>query len=399
MSDEGRIRIAFADPDRAVTGPVGQAMAADPDLELVASAADGRALLSAIGDRPVDAIVLDISAAGLEPAAIVREIVEHRPGVCLIATGRAAGATTVARIMASGATTFVPKPYNSDELFSTIRELRRVPPRPAAASAFARARRGALIAVYSPKGGVGTTTVATSLAVALAARGNARVAIVDLDLQFGDVGVALDLKGQSSIADLLATDTPVEEPYISEIFARHASGVYALLAPPEPTDMGSIDVPEVSRLLERTRAGFDYVVCDLWSALEELALATLRAADRVVLVTTPEIPALRHVRRVMNMTGNLITSDRTLIVANRAPAKVGVSISEIERALGMPVAVQVPSDGVGVTKAINEGMSIMDPRASARVAKSFRGLADILARDLGRQREGAVAPKTAVVRS
>src|SRR5262249_28399880 len=173
-----------------------------------------------------------------------------------------------------------------------------------------RVRRGSLIAVYSPKGGVGTTTVATSLAVALAAR-NARVAVVDLDLQFGDVGVVLDLKSNSGIGDLLGTEGAVDDGIVGEVFARHSSGVQALLAPADPTDMGSVDVAAVIKLLERMRASFDYVVLDLWSALEELALATLRAADRVVLVTTPEVPSLRHLRRIMNATGPLLGTDRT----------------------------------------------------------------------------------------
>jgi pilus assembly protein CpaE len=101
----------------------------------------------------------------------------------------------------------------------------------------------------------------------------------------------------------------------------------------------------------------------------------------------------------MNATGPLLGTDRTVIVANRAPSKVGVSVAEMERALGMPVAAQVPSDGIGVTKAINEGMSMMDPRANVRVARAFRDLADTLAKDLGRKREPAFGSASAVTAS
>jgi len=396
MSDTDRIHIALAEPDRKVAVAVAQALAAEAGFELIASAADARALLGAIGERTVDVTVVDIAAAGLEPPSLIREILEHRPGTCVIATGQGTPAGTVGRLISAGATTFLPKPYRTDELISTVRELLGAPARPAAAPPATRARRGSVIAVYSPKGGVGTTTVATSLAVTLAARSNTRVAIVDLDLQFGDVGVALDLKSNSGIADLLTGDVAIDDGIIAEVFARHSSGVQALLAPADPTDMGSIDVAAVIRLLERMRTSFDFIVLDLWSALEELALATLRAADRVVLVTTPEVPSLRHLRRIMNATGPLLGVDRTVIVANRAPSKVGVSVAEMERALGMPVAAQVPSDGVAVTKAINEGMSMMDPRANVRVARAFRDLADTLARDLGRKREPAFGSASAV---
>jgi pilus assembly protein CpaE len=397
MSDRERIHIALAEPDRKVAVAVAQAVAAEVGFELIAGAADARALLGAIGERTADAIVVDIAAAGLEPLALIREIVAHRPGACVITTGQNTPAGTVGRLIAAGATTFLPKPYRTDELIATVRELLGAPVRVVAPPPSPRARRGSLIAVYSPKGGVGTTTIATSLAVALSARSNARVAVVDLDLQFGDVGVVLDLKAASGIADLLAGDGAIDEAIISEVFARHSSGVQALLAPADPTDMGSIDVPAVIRLLEHMRSSFDYIVLDLWSALEELALATLRAADRVVLVTTPEVPSLRHLRRIMNATGPLLGTDRTVIVANRAPSKVGVSVSEMERALGMPVAAQIPSDGVGVTKAINEGMSMMDPRASVRVARAFRDLADTVAKDLGHKPGHAVGSPAAVI--
>jgi pilus assembly protein CpaE len=387
MSDPIGIRIVMLDPDRSAAGPVRQALMAEPGFVLSADAGDEHSLLEAVRAHAADVVVVDIAGV-TDVATLVRELVARRPDACVIATGRGIPAGQVGRVLASGAATFLPKPYRPDELVATVRELRdtqrpQVPP-------LAQARRGALIAVYSPKGGVGTTTVATSLAVALAARGSARVAIVDLDLQFGDVGVALDLKDASGIVDLLAHKGAIDDTIVTDVFARHASGVRALLAPEDPTDMGSIDVPEVIRLLDRLRPAFDYVVCDLWSSVEELVLAVLRAADRVVLVTTPEVPSLRHLRRVMNATAPLLSSDRTVIVANRAPSKVGLSVPEMERAIGMPVAAAIPSDGVGVTKAINQGMSIMDSRGSVGVVRAFNALAELLAKDLAHNAPGAV---------
>jgi pilus assembly protein CpaE len=399
MTEQPTIHLALAEPDRKVAVAVAQAISTEPGFELIAGAADARALLGAIGERAVDVLVVDIAGAGLEPPVLIRDVLARRAGACVIVTGEGTTPATVARMLAAGATTFLPKPYRPDELVSTVREILGAPARAVIPERGARARRGSVLAVYSPKGGVGTTTIATSLAVALAARPNTRVGIIDLDLQFGDVGVVLDLKGQSGIADLLAGGQALDEALVTEVFARHSSGVHALLAPQEPTDMGSIEVATVMRLIEQMRSVFDYVVIDLWSSLEELALATLRVADRVILVTTPEVPSLRHLRRIMNATGPLLSADRTLIVANRAPSKVGLSMSEVERALGMPVAAQIPSDGVGVTKAINEGMSMMDPRANVRVARAFRDLADTITKGLGQKREAAVGVANALIAS
>ena len=105
-------------------------------------------------------------------------------------------------------------------------------------------------------------------------------------------------------------------------------------------------------------------------------------ADRIILVTTPELPALRNLRRVMSATGLLLQDERTLLVANRVPGKAGIGVNEIERGLGRPIAATIPSEGVGITEAINRGMSILDERARAKSGGSYRKLAEIIAQGL-----------------
>jgi pilus assembly protein CpaE len=205
------------------------------------------------------------------------------------------------------------------------------------------------------------------------------VGLIDLDLQFGDVGIALDLKSANSIADLLAHVDSIDQQLVDEVFVKHSSGVRALLAPDNLASVPGIDPDRVARVVDQLRPHFQYIVCDLWSSLEELTLATLRMADRVILVTTPELPALRNLRRVMSATGLLLQDERTVIVANRVPGKAGISLSEIERGLGRSIAATIPSEGVGITEAINRGMSILDERARAKAGGSYKKLADLIA--------------------
>jgi len=160
---------------------------------------------------------------------------------------------------------------------------------------------------------------------------------------------------------------------------KHASGVRALLAPDNLASVPGIDPDRVARVVDQLRPHFQYIVCDLWSSLEDLTLATLRMADRVILVTTPELPALRNLRRVMSATGLLLQDDRTILVANRVPGKAGISLNEIEKGLGRSIAATIPSEGVGITEAINRGMSILDERARAKAGGSYRKLADLVA--------------------
>jgi pilus assembly protein CpaE len=325
------------------------------------------------------AIVLDVSACAGEPALAVREILVHCPECVIVVTGAGAPASAMSRAVSAGARGFLLKPYTPAELVSTVRdayESARLLGRARPANV-APARRGRLLPVYSPKGGVGCTTIATNLAVALASKGQS-VALVDLDLQFGDVGAALDLRSANSIADLLAQPDITDE-LVNDTFVTHSSGVRVLLAPENLNVVETIDATEAVAVLKKLTSLFDYVICDLWSSLEELSMQTMRAADQVILVTTPELPALRNLQRVITATrDDLHLDEKALYVGNRVPGKGSLSPDEIFRAFGRPFAATFPSEGVGVTEAINRGLSFFDSRVNPRIAKHHRALADIV---------------------
>lgn len=401
MSDETpRISVVVMEAEATAAAALQEAIGSDPRFHFGAAERDLPSLVNEVQRSRPDVIVLDLGASNGDVAAAMREVLARHPESCVIVTGADATPALVSRAVSAGARGFLLKPYRPQDLLQTIRdaymnlcELRRLQrseraPAPA---------KGSVIAVYSPKGGVGCTTIAANLAVALAAKGKRAVAIVDLDLQFGDVGCVLDLRSANSVTDLLDHADAIDATLVDEVFAKHRSGVRAVLVPENLAFLEPIDPERVVRALEGLRRHFDYIVCDLWSSLDDLTIATLRAADRVILVTTPELPALKNLRRAMSATAPLLLDDRTLIVANRLPGKAGVSVMDIERSLGRRVAARIPSEGVGITDAINQGISIFDPRARVRIGRSYRRLADLVIRELNQQPAPALqrAPSTA----
>ncbi|MGH2491353.1 MAG: AAA family ATPase [Candidatus Limnocylindria bacterium] len=354
------------------------------DLSLVATVADLASLLTAVSmHRPALALI-DLAHAGTDVAGAVRSVLAAAPETCVVVTGTDASPAVISRAVSAGARTFILRPFTGAELITTLREahsnvaeLRRMQ----RGEGRAQQQRGTLVAVYSPKGGVGCTTIATNLAVALARRTKKSVAIVDLDLQFGDVGVALDLRGANSIVELVTHADSIDAALIDEVFVLHESGIRALLAPENIAAVETVDPARVVRTLDALRQHFAYIVCDLWSSLDELTLATLRSADRVVLVTTPELPSLKNVRRAIAATTPLLLDERTQIVLNRHPGKVGVSVTDVVKNLGRPVSATIPSEGIGVTDAINQGISFFDSRARVRASRSYTTLADTIIRE------------------
>ena len=374
---ENVLGIHVVDPDQEMVARLRAAIPAS-GLRLLGSHATADQALPTLLSIAPDVVVLDVAATRDVPGTI-RKLAASSPDTYVIVTGAGAPAALMSRAVAAGARGFLIKPYGVEDLVSTVHEVvenaRSVgQARPRGAPA----KRGRLLAVYSPKGGVGTTTTATNLAVALASRANVRVALIDLDLQFGDVGAVLDLHSANSIAELIGHNELALE-LIDETFVRHASGLRVLVAPEDLEIVPTIDPDEVIRLLEQLRPFFDYIVCDLWSSFEELTVGVLRAADRVLLVTTPELPALRNVQRVLNSARPEVQLDeKVLVVANRFPGKTGLSREDMTKAVGRPIAATIPSEGVSVTDAINRGVSLLDTRLHVKIARNYHDLAAII---------------------
>jgi pilus assembly protein CpaE len=354
-----------------------RAATADGQMNLLACVDNLPALIDIVTEKHPGVVLVDLTDAASEPAAAVRAVLAASPESCVIVTGADVTPVLISRAVSSGARGFILRPFTPEELASTIRdaygnltELRRLQ-----RGDFATGRRrGSIIAVYSPKGGVGCTTIATNLSVALATRSKLPVALIDLDLQFGDVGVSLDLRSANSVIDLVTHEDEIDAAFIDDVFVRHESGVRALVSPEQVGSAETADPERIVRAIEALRDHFSFIVCDLWSSLDDLSLGILRAADHIALVTTPEVPSLKNIRRVIGAT-TLLSDERTRIVLNRHPGKVGVSLADVERNLGRRVAATIPSEGVGVTDAINQGISMFDSRARVRASRSYLRLA------------------------
>ena len=370
-----KLRLFIADPDVDAVSRL-RAASASADMIVLGATPSANAALSEIVTQHPDVLVLDDAACTGTPAEIVRRIVNAAPDVCVVVTGASGSAPSLmGRAVAAGARGFVLKPYAVEDLFGMIQEATSLPRTQATGPARPRAR---LISVYAPKGGAGATTVAVNLAVALAGSGSRRVGLIDLDLQFGDVGVLLNLDGPNSIAEILGQPS-LSDDLVADTFLRHASGLRVLLAPDDLTVVENIESSQVAKALEQLRAYFDIIVCDLWSMYEHLTRDVIRMSDQVVLVTTPDLPALKGLRRVL-IAGRdeLHLDERAIVVVNRGAGKAGFSTSEVRKVLDRPAALTIPSDGAPIAEAVNRGLPLLDGRVRTKAAKSFHELAALV---------------------
>ena len=236
-------------------------------------------------------------------------------------------------------------------------------------------RTGTVITVFSPKGGVGKTTVAVNLAVALSGSGAARVCLVDLDLAFGDVAITLQLIPERTILEAVDADPNVDFALLQDLLTRHSENLSILAAPTTPDARDRIPPAMVQRVLATLRRHFDYVVVDTSPGFDEPVLQAFDETDELVLVATLDVPTVKNTKMALETLDmlDLLKNNRHLVL-NRADDEVGLSAHNVESILKLPVAVAIPTD-VAVANATNHGRPIVAALPEHRVSQAVRELA------------------------
>jgi pilus assembly protein CpaE len=260
-----------------------------------------------------------------------------------------------------------------------------------------RRLHGQVLTVFSAKGGCGKTTVATNLGAALAANGRHQVCVLDLDLAFGDVAIALQLFPAHTIADAVQLAGTLDEEGVSGLLTPHSPGLFALVAPVEPGTAEGVPASLIGELLNVLRNMFDYIVIDTPPAFTDHVLAALDSSDLLLLLATLDIPALKNLKLTLETLDLLnFPRERWRIVLNRADAKVGLSLTEVEKTLNVPISVHVPSSRA-VPTSINRGVPIILDEPGHPVSQAIRQFAerDVLAGSTKRETSTGAEPTRA----
>jgi pilus assembly protein CpaE len=232
--------------------------------------------------------------------------------------------------------------------------------------------RGRVITVFNAKGGCGKTTLATNLAVALADAGRREVCLVDLDLSFGDVAIAMQLFPAHTIVDAVPLAGSLDESGVRGLLTPHSPGLSALAAPVAPGTAENVPATLVVELLETLRGIFDYVVIDTPPTFSDHVLSAFDASDMLLLIATLDIPALKNLKLTLE-TLDLLNHprERWRLVLNRADSKVGLDMEEVERTLRVPLSLRIPSSR-DVPESINQGRPLILQAPNHPVSQAIR---------------------------
>jgi pilus assembly protein CpaE len=237
--------------------------------------------------------------------------------------------------------------------------------------------RGRVSTVFGAKGGLGATTLATNLAASVAQRGG-RACVVDLDPALGGVGSVLDLAPSYTIVDVVANMRRLDRELIDASVPRHGSGVW-VIAPGEDIEAAErLDSATIAGLLAFLRRHYDAVIVDGLHAFDERALAVLDAADRVLLLVTQEVAAVRNAQRCLEVFGKLgYAQDKVQVVLNRFQKGAAIGSAVIEETLGVPLAATVANDFPALARAVGKGAVLVEDAPRAQVTRDVEALAPL----------------------
>jgi pilus assembly protein CpaE len=363
--------------DRVMDPRTIEAVLDDPGIDVV-DIVEQEAGVPSGHSTPVDVLVVACGAASQTGVEFVAKAARDRADQPLVVACGGTANGFVRDVLRSGADDIVlidsavaPGP---DMFFAIQKALAR------RSSSSAGQDRGSLVCVLGPKGGIGKTVTATNLGAALADAGH-RSAVVDLDLQFGDAGLALGVQPDRTIYDLATSGGILDAEKVDGYLAEHSSGLRVLLAPVRPDQAQSVTVEFLKDLYATLTATFEFVVVDTPPGFTPEVIATIDAASSIYMIGMLDAPSLKNSKLGLEALGLMgVPLDRVRVVLNRADANVGISQADAEAILGRTPDVLIPSQRE-VVRWVNAGEPIVLASPRSEPAKAFRTLADLVAAD------------------
>ncbi len=388
-----KIRILVVDDIVETRENLAKLIGFEPDMMIVASADGGKqAVEFAKRERP-DVILMDINMPdmdGITATEIIANTVPESPVIMMSIQGEQ---DYLRRSMLAGAREFLVKPFSADELVNAIRHVHEIEKvkrqryqqaapsqqQPSLTSVL-QPDRGRIITFFSPKGGVGRTTISTNLAVALHQSTGKPVVLVDGSLPFGDIAVILNMSPKAkTIADLVGSFDQVDAEVLESVLVQHSTGIKVLLAPPTPEAAELITGANIKKILETLREHYAFVVVDTWPSFQEQVLTMLDVADVILTLMTLEITSLKNVRVFMEIAEKLgYDEQKVQLVANRNDSSGGIKASDVEASLARKIPHTIVSDGRALVLAVNRGVPFVISHRDSQVAKDIFTLADKL---------------------
>jgi pilus assembly protein CpaE len=388
-----KIRVIIVDDIAETRENIRKLLQFENDIEVIGAARTGREGIELSRETKPDVILMDINMPDMDGITATELIRRSNPFIQIVILSVQGDPNYMRRAMLAGARDFLTKPPAVDELTAAIRragkmahdERAKTSPQAQVSGsgvvslAATSAGYGKVIVVYSPKGGTGCTTLAINLAVTLQ-NNETPVALVDGNLQFGDIAVFLNEQSKNSVIDLAPRADELDPEIIEEVMIRHnTSGVMVLASPSRPEYAENVVPDQFSKVLQYLRRMFSYVIVDAASSLSDVTLAAIDSSDALILITTQDIPSIKNARLFLDLVDAMkISRRRILFVMNKFDKRIGITPEKIGESFKQEIVAVLPADERVIIPSINRGVPFMLGDHSRPISRSYLSLAEVL---------------------
>ncbi|KUG04649.1 type ii/iv secretion system atpase tadz/cpae, associated with flp pilus assembly [hydrocarbon metagenome] len=386
------IRVLLADADQENREYLLNILEGDPDIDVIGEAERAGEVMELIAESKPEILIIDVNLADRDSLEVALDIKLDYPSTQVILIAEEEDIRLLKRAMQAGVREIMLRPLDVHELLSGIKQIaesyrRTMDSRKEIAESKEKIglskqqqvlKASQIITVFGNKGGVGKSIIAANLAVAAATRHKNEVALVDLDLQFGDISLMMNINPRKTIAELMQESGELTADLVDEYFYER-SGVKVLSAPHKP-ELGELVTSfGVETVLKICRQMYSYTIVDTPTFLDDTTLTALEMSDVVLLLISLDIPTIKNIKKGIDILESLKMLPRTRLILNRSSSlSVGLEPGDVEKVLGMKIAASIPSDFKITVSSVNRGTPFLNMSPKAPISRSIMELFDTI---------------------
>lgn len=381
-----KIKVLIVDDIQQTRIDIRRLLYFEEDLEVCGEAENGEEALDAVARYSPDVVLMDINMPVMDGIAATQALSHDHPHVAVVIISIQGEQEYLRKAMVAGARDYLVKPLSSEDMALTIRQCyqsrqrlnhsRPSPDGPGAAEGMkGKGSACRVISFFGGKGGSGKSFLAGNLAVALAKK-KLKTALVDLDLQFGDIAVMFNLSGTHAISDLVAQGAGTSAEQLAEYLIRHTSGVSVLAAPSCPAEAENITAEHVKQVIAILKKSFDCVVLDTAAFLNDITLLALEEAELILIPVRRDIATIKNARAGLDLLNSLELGNKARVLLNQANLDTGIELAELEHSLGSKIYHSVAGDERMVIASINRGIPLAMEHGNSEISRDLSRLAE-----------------------
>lgn len=351
----------------------------DEEIIIIGDSIGGAQALDKIENTSPDIIIMTLGAGDTDVLNLAERIILHRPKTFVVLVADSLDVEIMQEAVKVGCHNLIEFPATSKEFSEYIKsvynnESIRIK---SLSNKDTLVWASRVITVFGAKGGLGKSTIAANLAVKLAEK-RKKVALVDLDLQFGDLNIFLDLEPKDTIVELVQDVVTPNIDSVRSYMAVHSSGVHVLCAPRSPEYAELVSADKVQSLLSLLRTYYDYVIVDTSPSFTDVTITAIESSSILFFVTGLDISILRNSKLSVSLLESLQQTDKIRLIVNRAVDMNSITINDVQKIIGYPIWAKIPSDYKVAVNALNRGVPFVTGAPNSKLSASISGLTEIL---------------------